>query len=167
MQTGAIERVASDPQGWNYYLMPALTDDGRFVVFNSSRRIASNDFNLTHDTYVHQAGASSVDPSAYEMYLRPLTIEYGEVKLGTALNKGFSLKNAGSVPLPITTMELLGPDRSQYALKSYCGATLAVGSRCWISVAFRPTSLGYKQANLHVVAGGIDRHRALRGTAVP
>jgi hypothetical protein len=57
-------------------------------------------------------------------------------------------------------------DRSQYVLRSFCGSTLAVGAHCWISVAFQPTSVGYKQANLHVVAGGIDRHRALRGTGV-
>ena len=66
----------------------------------------------------------------------------------------------------IPTLEVLGLHRSQFAVTNYCGSTVAVGQRCWISVTFKPTSVGYRQANLHVVAGGIERHRALRGTGI-
>jgi hypothetical protein len=105
-------------------------------------------------------------PATHDYYLRPVVLEYGGVLVGSSLKRGFTLTNSGTAPLTITTIELLGPDRAQYALKSYCGAVVEVDSRCWIAVTFAPTSIGYKKANLHVVAGGIDRHRALRGTAV-
>ena len=75
------------------------------------------------------------------------------------------LINSGSnTSLPIAVVELTGPNRYQFAVKSYCKSPLALGYRCWIAVTFNPTSVGYKQAQLHVVAGGIDRYRALTGT---
>jgi hypothetical protein len=105
-------------------------------------------------------------PSTHDFYLRPSVLEYGAVQVGSSLKNGFTLTNSGTAPLVITTIELLGLDMAQYALKSYCGSVVEVDRRCWITVTFKPVSIGYKQANLHVVAGGIDRHRALRGTAV-
>jgi Tol biopolymer transport system component len=165
MQTGAMERVSGDAYSMSLY--PSFSDDGRLVAFTSTARFVTNDTNADQDAYLHEIGQSSSSlPGAPSLYLRPLSIEYGQVALGTALKKGFTLTNAGTGALPITTIELLGVDRSQYVLRSYCGSSLAVGAHCWISVAFQPTSVGYKQANLHVVAGGIERHRALRGTGI-
>jgi Tol biopolymer transport system component len=164
MQTGAVERVSGD--GFSYVAREAFSDDGRSVVLSTESRLVANDRNLDQDAYLHETGRTSTLPWVLNLYLRPLAIEYGPVALGTASKKGFTLTNGGITPLPINTIELLGAERGQYALKSYCGATLEAGSHCWISVTFRPTLLGYKQADLHVVAGGIDRHRALQGTGV-
>jgi Tol biopolymer transport system component len=131
----------------------ALSADGRYLAFEDA---------ISNNVYVQDLG----DGRSYQMYLRPLAIEYGLIKVGSVLKKGFTLANPGSVPLPIEKIELLGPDRSQYTLKSYCGSIVPVDGRCWISVAFAPTKAGETKANLHVVAGGIDRHRALRGTGL-
>jgi Tol biopolymer transport system component len=166
MQSGTIERVSGEPGKLAMNVEPALSDDGRFVTFNSESALVPNDLNGTYDTYVHETGKSTAILDVYDFYLRPLAIDFGEVPLGTTTTKGFTLVNSGSTTLPITTIELLGPDRTEYVLKSYCGWSLEVGSRCWISVAFKPTSIGDKKANLHVIAGGIERHRALRGTGV-
>jgi Tol biopolymer transport system component len=133
----------------------ALSADGRYVAFEHlwSRNI-----------YVLDRGGDA--PPIYEMYLRPRAIDYGPVQVGSALKKGFTLSNAGSAPLPVTTVELRGQDRAQFRLRSYCGQVVPVGERCWISVEFAPTTAGDKRASLHVVAGGIERYRALRGGGV-
>ena len=104
-------------------------------------------------------------PATNDYYLRPSILEFGVISLGSSLNRGFTLTNSGSAPLVITTLELLGRDRGQYSMKSYCGSVVEVDSRCWITVSFKPISIGYKRATLHVVAGGLERWRALRGTA--
>ena len=105
-------------------------------------------------------------PATHDFYLRPFVLEYGAVRVGSSLKKGFTLTNSGMAPLVITTLELLGRDRAQYAFKSWCGPVVEVDGRCWIAVNFKPMSVGYKKATLHVVAGGVDRRRALRGSAV-
>jgi Tol biopolymer transport system component len=162
MRTGYLEHVA--PAGVWENSPPSLSGDGRFVGFRSMSDLVPNDRNTDTDVYLHEASSSA--PDALDYYLRPFKMDYGQVGVGTALKKGFTLSNVGSVPLPITTLEVLGLHRSQFAVTNYCGSTVAVGQRCWISVTFKPTSVGYRQANLHVVAGGIERHRALRGTGI-
>jgi hypothetical protein len=129
--------------------------------------LVTRDLNGTKDTYVHEVGQSSTVPDVANYYLRPLRIDFGQVAVSASQTRGFALVNAGNVALPITSLELAGPNRFQFALKSYCKSPLPGGERCWIAVTFKPTSVGYKQAQLHVVAGGIERYRALTGTAVP
>ena len=167
MQTQAVERVTRDPWERSYTPELALSDDGRFVAFNSSLALLPLDTNSSMDIYVHETGGSPVEPGAFDYHLRPRALDFGEVKVGAELRKGFTLANAGTVSLPITTVALAGVDRSQYVLRSYCGSQLEIGGRCWIAVTFKPTAVGVEEARLRVVAGGITRNRALRGTAVP
>ena len=165
-RTWRVSVNSSGAQSNGHSGAPVISADGRFVAFQSSAsNLVANDSNGQLDIFIHELEGAPV-PDVISYYLRPFLIEYGQLQLGTSIKKGFTLKNTGSTPLSINTVELLGVDRSQYVLRSFCVSPLAAGSRCWISVAFRPTSTGYKKANLHVVAGGIDRHRALRGTGV-
>ena len=165
-RTWRVSVNSSGAQSNGHSGAPVISADGRFVAFQSSAsNLVANDSNGQLDVFIHELEGAPV-PDVFSYYLRPFSIEYGQLQLGTSIKKGFTLKNTGSTPLSINTVELLGVDRSQYVLRSFCVSPLAAGSRCWISVAFQPTSTGYKKANLHVVAGGIDRHRALRGTGM-
>lgn len=166
MQTGAIESVTGQTPGRGMTTDPALSDDGRFVAFNSTDPLVPADTNADTDTYVHETGQSSDVPGAYDYFLRPRVQDFGQVMVGAELKKGFTLSNSGSAPLPINGLEIRGLDRSQFTVKSYCGATVEAGKWCWISVTFKPTATGYRQATLRVVAGGIERNRGLRGTGV-
>jgi Tol biopolymer transport system component len=153
------DRVASSTgqvtQGGDDYFTSsgALSADGRYLAVSAY---------TTGDIYVYDRGVDG----GYKLYLRPLAINYGEVKVGSVLKKGFTLTNAGNVPLPVTKIELRGVDRSQYTLKSGCGPEIEVGRWCWIAVTFAPTSIGEKRAKLHVAAGGLDRYRGLTGIGV-
>ena len=162
MQTGAVEAALP-------YVLPgmtALSGDGRFVAGASWLAITPNDRNLAPDIYVHERGADSAVWQIYEMYLRPLQVYFGGVAIGQTITKGFTLRNPGPTPLPFRMIELTGVDRSQYVLKSYCGTVVQPGEHCWIAVTFKPTSLGWKKAALHVIGGTVERYRALRGTGV-
>ena len=167
MQTGAVERVTGHTLGRGMNDQPALSDDGRFLGFNSTDPLLPADANADTDTFVHETGEWSHVPGVYDYFLRPRALDFGDVAVTAELKKGFTLSNSGSVPLPITVVEVLGVDRSQFALRSFCGSMVQAGKWCWIAVTFRPMAAGYKQASLHVVAGGIERHRSLRGTGVP
>ena len=165
MRTGALEYVTSSFYG------ASLSRDGRFLAFGTEIALVSGDRNGSTssfddvDTYVHEVGQSSTVPLVYIYQLRPPRIDFGTVPVSSSSSKGFMLINSGSnASLPIAVVELTGPNRYQFAVKSYCKSPLALGYRCWIAVTFNPTSVGYKQAQLHVVAGGIDRYRALTGT---
>ena len=169
MVTGALEYVTSSWYG------ARLSRDGRFLAFDTEVALVSSDRNGSGyysfdgvDTYVHEVGQSSDVPAVYIYQLRPSEVDFGKVRVLASNSKGFTLTNSGSNgALPITLVELTGPQRQQFVLKSYCKSPLALGYRCWIAVTFKPSSVGYKQAQLHVVAGGVDRYRAVTGTGVP
>lgn len=168
MLTGALEYVTSSWYG------ARLSRDGRFLAFDTEVALVSSDRNGSGyysfdgvDTYVHEVGRSSDVPPVYIYQLRPSRMDFGNVRLSSSNSKGFMLTNSGSNgPLPITLVELTGPQRQQFVLKSSCKSPLDLGYRCWIAVTFRPSSFGYKQAQLHVVAGGVHRYRTLTGTGV-
>lgn len=168
MLTGALEYVTSSWYG------ARLSRDGRFLAFDTEVALVSSDRNGSGyysfdgvDTYVHEVGRSSDVPPVYIFQLRPSRVDFGEVRVASSNSKGFMLTNSGSNgPLPITLVELTGPDRLQFAVKNYCKSPLDLGYRCWVAVTFRPSGIGYKQAQLHVVAGGVDRYRTLTGTGV-
>jgi Ca2+-binding RTX toxin-like protein len=62
-----------------------------------------------------------------------------------------TLSNTGSVPLSISATALAGTNAGDYAVSANaCGATLAAGASCNISVTFTPTATGTRSAILRV-----------------
>jgi Tol biopolymer transport system component len=165
MSTAQVDYVTGAERQFNRDWL-SLSGDGRYLGFPTTIALVPIDRNSDSDVYLHEVNAAS-PPQTFQYHLQPLALDYGSVKVGATQRKGFTLSNVGEAALPISVIEVLGPNRSQFQMKSYCGASLAAGQPCWISVTFAPTSAGAKQANLHVVAGGIQRYRALRGTGTP
>jgi Tol biopolymer transport system component len=158
MHSGAVEFVA--PNGWG-----ALSGDGRVFALATRESLVPADLNMSYDVYVHEVGRSSTLP-VHSYNLRPQRIDFGEVRVSYSLRRGFQLVNTGPDTLPLTTVEITGPNRTQFSLRNYCPAALAPTGRCWIAVSFEPTSIGEKRARLHVVAGGIERNRLVKGIAL-
>jgi hypothetical protein len=65
-----------------------------------------------------------------------------------------TVTNTGSTALPITSLTFTGANPGQYSKAATCGASVAVGSSCTISVSFEPTTTGAKTQTLNVNAGG-------------
>jgi hypothetical protein len=78
----------------------------------------------------------------------------GETTNLTSAPMSITVTNSGTVALPITSITLTGTNPGQFSQTHTCGASVAVGSTCTISVVFKPMSAGSKSAALRVDAGG-------------
>ncbi|NDE01189.1 MAG: choice-of-anchor D domain-containing protein, partial [Gammaproteobacteria bacterium] len=95
------------------------------------------------------------------------SIGFGTVNNGSAsAAKTVILRNEGDAVLQITSITTAGPDNAQFTQTNDCGATLAVGATCTISVTFRPTSEGNKTASLSLISNSLTSpdQVALEGT---
>lgn len=77
-----------------------------------------------------------------------------------------TVTNTGSLALTISSVALSGSGANQFAQSKTCGATLASGATCAITVTFTPTSAGAKSAQLtvNVAAPATTQSVALSGT---
>lgn len=68
----------------------------------------------------------------------------------------FTVSNIGDVPTGITSIpSIIGPDAAHFDLVSHtCGAPIAPGSTCSITVRFSPSTTGSMNANLTMAASG-------------
>jgi len=85
---------------------------------------------------------------------------------GTGAAQPFALRNSGSGTLHISSIALAGPNPGDFAEITNCGATLAVGVNCGITVTFKPQAVGTRTANVTIVDDAADSPQtiALTGT---
>jgi hypothetical protein len=95
--------------------------------------------------------------------LSPTSLAFGNVKTNTAsAAQSVTVQNTGSTVLPFTSIAFTGASASQFSQTNTCGASLAVGSTCTISVVFTPASTGHIWAKLTVSTRGLA-HTAMVG----
>jgi hypothetical protein len=78
----------------------------------------------------------------------------------------FTLTNTGELPITISSVVTTG----DFTLNNTCGATLAVGANCTMSVAFQPAAAGVRNGTLTVTSTATVTPVSLTGTgtvAVP
>jgi hypothetical protein len=91
--------------------------------------------------------------SAYTV--SPTSLAFGNQTVGTkSAAQPVTVTNTSSAAVPITSITLTGTNPGQYLKSTTCGASLAVGGSCTISVSFKPTTTGAKNETLNVNAGG-------------
>ena len=61
-----------------------------------------------------------------------------------------TVSNAGIDPLAISSIGFTGANAAEFSQTTTCGASVAAGGSCTISVSFRPTATGARTANLVV-----------------
>jgi sugar lactone lactonase YvrE len=100
--------------------------------------------------------------------LTPATASFGSVNTGsTSAAQTFTLANAGSAALTITSVSVSGPNAAMFAVTAKtCGATLAAGASCTVTIAFSPTSAGNLTATLSVVDAVGTQTSPLSGVGV-
>jgi sugar lactone lactonase YvrE len=110
-------------------------------------------------------GTSAAAPQAA---LTPATANFGSQTVGTTgAAQTFTLANTGNVVLTINSISLGGTNASEFAIASKtCGASLAAGTSCTVSVTFAPTAAGSATATLSVSdnASGSPQTSTLTGT---
>ncbi len=96
---------------------------------------------------------TGVVPPAYTAL--PAMLAFGNVKTGTAsAAQMVTVTNPGTSALPITNIIFLGNSLGEFLKTTTCGASLAAGTSCTISVKFKPTTTGAQTATLEANAGG-------------
>jgi hypothetical protein len=86
----------------------------------------------------------------------------------TTAPQTLSIKNNGDATMNISGITIAGTDAARFAISSKtCGATLAAGATCTVSVTFTPNAAGVFNATVHVADDALDNpHDAnLTGTA--
>ena len=83
--------------------------------------------------------------------LSPTNLAFGAVGTGvTSPARKVTLTNTGTASLSISAIAITGADLGDFAQTHTCGASLAAGASCTISVTFTPTTTGTRTASLGV-----------------
>lgn len=114
---------------------------------------------------------SGIAPLAPQAVLSPATLAFGTLTTGTtSAAQTVTLSNPGTAVLSITGISITGANAAQFAQTSTCGASLAAGATCVISITFTPTAVASYSAAISVAnnATGSPQSVSLTGTgAVP
>ena len=101
----------------------------------------------------------------------PLALNFGGVQLGaTSAAMTTLVSNSETVPLNITSMNISGPNASEFAQSgSTCGNSLPPGQSCTVSVTFSPQAFGARSATLSITdsAANSPQTVALAGSGSP
>lgn len=101
--------------------------------------------------------------------LTPKSLTFPSTKVGsTSAAKVVTLKNTGKGTLNIKSggITITGTNKSSFTKTTTCGATVAAGASCTISVKFKPAAAGALTATLNVAdnAAGSPQSVSLAGT---
>ena len=95
------------------------------------------------------------------------SLTYASQNVGTTSTaQSVTLNNTGSAALTITSIAVTGTNAGDFAQTNTCGASVAAGGSCSISVTFTPTAAGSRGASVTITdsAAGSPHTVALSGT---
>lgn len=99
---------------------------------------------LAKQIEVKQSEASLVDGAS--------TVSFGDVLLGTSIEKNFTIFNSGTSGLSVSGITLDGIDSSCYVLTGSLTGSLTAGGSMNFGVRFTSSSTGTKSAALHIAS---------------
>ena len=76
-------------------------------------------------------------------------LAFGNVDVGGVASQTVSITNTAPAAVPVPALTTTG----DYSFTTSCGSTLAAGSSCTITVAFKPTTTGSRTGTLTVASG--------------
>ena len=97
------------------------------------------------------SGTGEGGQSVPQPTLTPATINFGSLTVGaTSTAQVATLQNSGAAALTISSFGFFGSNVSSFSQTNNCGASLAAGATCTISIACTPAAAGSLSANLGV-----------------
>jgi sugar lactone lactonase YvrE len=99
--------------------------------------------------------------------LSPSSLSFSNQSVGTTSNpQNVTLTNSGAASLTITSITIAGDDSEDFTQTNTCGTSLASGASCTVSVTFKPTATGTRNAGLTFTDDASDSPQvvALTGT---
>lgn len=88
--------------------------------------------------------------AAADVSIKPLSVYFGGHAIGSHSNLTVTLKNDGTATLTISKMTIAGTNSADFKSTSNCGASLAVGASCTVTVTFTPAAKGSASATLSI-----------------
>ena len=133
--------------------------------YSANLVVTDNAATTTQTATLTRTATSSAAP---QPPLSPANPSFGSVATGlTSTAQTFTLANAGTASLAITSISIGGANAASFAITSNaCGAALAAGASCTLTIAFSPTSAGNLAATLSVVDAVGTQTSALSGVGV-
>ncbi|MBM4233163.1 MAG: choice-of-anchor D domain-containing protein [Gammaproteobacteria bacterium] len=127
------------------------------VTFKPAGTVGSRSARLTLRHNSPQDGSTSISlggaasAAAPVIGLSPRALEFTSQPLNTSSTaKVLRLSNRGAVELKISSITLVADDPGDFVQTNNCGATVAAGAFCELSVVFRPTRTGSRTAQLSI-----------------
>jgi hypothetical protein len=117
-----------------------------------------------------QTASLSGTGTAPAVTLSPTSLTFGVQKIGTSsATQKVTLTNTGTSALTITSITMTGSNAADFSQTNTCPlspSTLAAGKACTLTVAFKPTAGGTRQASMAVAdnAAGSPQSVSLTGT---
>jgi hypothetical protein len=111
---------------------------------SSSATITFTDSNGTHTVPVTGKGAQA-------HFAAPASLSFGNVGVGTTMQKSIKVTNDGDASMTISTQSVGAGAHGVSIMRApdtTCDGSLAVNASCTLAVAFRPTSVGTKSTQL-------------------
>ncbi|MDK9716482.1 MAG: choice-of-anchor D domain-containing protein [Trichlorobacter sp.] len=158
LNTYGFVNVQSD----RYWSNTRQTDSGYFWYVDISDYTTDIEF----QNYLYYGwpvrGGQYWSANANNFFMAVTTGGFGTLVVGkTSRSQIFTLKNRGTVSLPLSAISLAGADADQFVLATGGGhpcaslaPTLAAGTVCTVTVTAKPTSIGSKSATLSITAAG-------------
>ncbi|NOT03029.1 MAG: choice-of-anchor D domain-containing protein [Anaerolineales bacterium] len=95
---------------------------------------------------------SPAEPNRPQASFAPTSVNFGNqsaVPATTSALRNITLNNVSTATMTINKIYFAGANPADFAMVgNTCGATLAAGANCTVSVTFSPTALGARSANL-------------------
>jgi hypothetical protein len=119
--------------------------------------------------------ASSTSPVLYQVVqgaiasLSPANLNFGNQTVGiTSSPQNVTLENTGNINLTITSIQITGTNSGDFGEKNNCPSSLPPNNSCQISVTFKPTTTGTRNAAVSITdnAPGSPQSVPLTGVGV-
>ncbi|HMD83309.1 MAG TPA: choice-of-anchor D domain-containing protein, partial [Terriglobia bacterium] len=128
---------------------------------NGSLNITDTASNSPQTLSLSGTGTAPVDG------LSPTSLAFGNQPVGTSsTTQTATLSNTGNAALTLTSIALTGANPGDFAQTNTCGASVAAGASCTISVTFTPAASGTRTATVTLTdnAAGSPQTISLTGT---
>ena len=101
--------------------------------------------------------------------LSPTSLNFGNQTVGiTSSPQNVTLQNTGNIKLTITSIQITGTNSGDFGEKNNCPSSLPPNNSCQISVTFKPTTTGTRNAAVNITdnAPGSPQSVSLTGVGV-
>jgi hypothetical protein len=126
------------------------------VTFTPTKKGARNGTLTLTDDAPDSPQTVALKGTGQSIAVAPTSLNFGTVALGnTSSPQDVIVTNVGTTTVTFTGIAFVGGGAGDYLISSNtCGATLAPGAQCSISVEFKPVKKGNRNANLNVKNNG-------------